>query len=69
MKKFSIEWKESQNKENGGWPQKHESDRHGYCWRWHYIQHETERFKSQNFRLMRECIEANKYSAPREHEA
>ena len=38
MKKYSKEWKEDQQKKNGGWPQKKPN---GF-WAWHYIQNNTE---------------------------
>ena len=57
--KYSTDWKKEQAARFGGWPQKHEPDRHGNRWRWHYIANETEMVDSRSFRLMRECVEAN----------
>jgi len=59
MKKYSAEWKREQMNKAGGWAQKHEPDRHGNRWRWHYIQHETECTSRQAFTTMRECAGAN----------
>ena len=59
MKKFSVEWKKDRMEKDGGWAQKHEADRYGNAWKWHYIQNETEYTESQSFRLMRECEAAH----------
>ena len=59
MEKYSAEWKREQMSKSGGWAQKHEPDRHGNGWRWHYIQHGTEYVQPQSFRTMRECAEAS----------
>ena len=55
MEKFSAAWKEDMTAKHGGWAQKHDADRHGNTWRWHYIRYSTEYVEPRSYRLMREC--------------
>jgi len=57
MEKYSIAWKEEQQRKHGGWAQKHDDDRWGFIWKWHYIQYGTE-YSTGAYDLKRQC-EAN----------
>ena len=53
MEKFSVAWKEAENKQHGGWAQKH-----GDVWKWHYIANDTEYFRG-SYLTKKEAEEAN----------
>lgn len=40
--KYSIEWKNEQQKKHGGWAQKHLRNGETNYWYWHYLQYGTE---------------------------
>lgn len=52
--KYSVEWKENENKTCGGWAQKH-----GEEWKWHYIQYGTE-YSRGSYLTKKECEAENK---------
>jgi hypothetical protein len=54
MEKYSIEWKEAQNK-HGGWAQKH-----GEVWEWHYIRNGAEYATRKQYPTKRVAIAENK---------
>ena len=58
MKKYSVEWKAAQQKKNGGWPQKHNSEKWGHFWKWHYIRCDTEYSTGEHI-TRAECISGN----------
>ena len=49
-KMYSVEWKQQQQLDHGGWAQKHP---HG--WAWHYIQYDTEYQLGGYCDLKRQC--------------
>lgn len=58
MEKYSIKWKQEQQKKHGGWAQDNKE-----CgkklWRWHYIQYDTE-YRSRPYTSKKECTEENR---------
>ena len=54
MKKYSINWKKNQARNNGGWAQKH-----GDFWKWHYIEFDTE-YRKGEYLTKKACEEENK---------
>ena len=59
MKKYSVEWKESQTEKYGGWAQDHNNDKWGRHWKWHYIQYGTE-YSAGEYFTKKECQSENK---------
>ena len=53
MEKYSIEWKQTQQAEHGGWAQFHYGPK---TWKWHYIQNDTEYSRGDYF-TKKECEE------------
>ena len=56
MKKYSKEWKEDQQKKNGGWPQRKTN---GF-WCWHYIENDTEYHGEAEYCQQSDCTKMNR---------
>ena len=58
MKTYSIRWKETKQKEENGWAQKHDGEPFGNVWKWHYIKNGTE-YATGTYRTRKEARSMN----------
>ena len=54
--KYTVEWKNAQQKKRGGWAQKHGAQ----DWRWHYIEYDTEYTRSGSHITKSDCEKYNR---------
>ena len=54
LEKYSAAWKKMQTSNNGGWAQKHVD-----CWRWHFIEYDTE-YRAGKYFTKSDCCKGNK---------